>query len=118
LPGLAAVRRELAIALNNHGMALASTKRNAEAEATFRRAIAIAKGFADADPSDIAAARECGGILNNLGVLLRDQGNRVEAKLVFAQALEQQRRASQQSPGPENDRFFDQIRHNFVSVDG
>ena len=118
LPGLAAVRRELAVTLNNLGMALSSMKQFEEAEAAFRRAISIAASSADADPSDVVAARECGGILNNLGVLLREQGKRADAKAAFAQAMEHQRRAGKQAPTPENDRFFDQIRHNFSSVDG
>ena len=118
LPGLTAVRRELAITLNNQGMAFSSTKQFAEAEAAFRRAVAITTSSADADPTDVVAARECGGILNNLGVLLREQGRRADAKAAFAQAMEHQRRAGKQAPSPENDRFFDQIRHNFFSVDG
>ncbi len=119
LPGLAGVRRELAVALNNQGMALSSAKRFDEAEKTFRRAIAIAKPAADADPQDVAAARECGGILNNLGVLLRDCGRSQDAKMVLAEAIEQQLRADQLSPNdPENHRFLDQIRQNYVSVDG
>ncbi len=118
LPGLASVRRELAITLNNQGMALSSAKRFQEAETAFRRAIAITQNAADADPSDVGAARECGGMLNNLGVLLRDQGRRSDAKSLFSQAMEHQRRAGQKSPSPENDRFFDQIRQNFFSVDG
>ncbi len=118
LPGLASVRRELAITLNNQGMALSSARRFQEAETAFRRAIAITQNAADADPSDVGAARECGGILNNLGVLLRDQGRRSDAKSLFSQAMEHQRRAGQKSPSPENDRFIDQIRQNFFSVDG
>jgi eukaryotic-like serine/threonine-protein kinase len=119
LPGLPAVRRELAIALNNQGMALSSAKRFSESETAFRRAIAIVQPAADADPTNILAARECGGILNNLGVLLRECGRHEDAKQMFALAIEHQRRAGQLSPDdPENHRFLDQIRHNFVSVDG
>jgi eukaryotic-like serine/threonine-protein kinase len=119
LPGLIVIRRELAVALNNQGMAFSSAERFDEAENAFRRALAIAQPTAEADPSDVVAARECGGILNNLGVLLRNRGRIEDAKVAFSQAIQHQMRARKLSPlDPENGRFLDQIRHNFVSVEG
>ncbi len=119
MPNLVGPRRELSVALNNHAMALSSVDRAAEAEASFRRAIALSQPTAEADPRDVGAARQCSGLFNNLGVLLRKQTRTTEAKQCFKTAIDYQSRAERLSPrDPENHRFLDQIRYNFASLDG
>jgi tetratricopeptide (TPR) repeat protein len=76
LPGLLGPRRELAVTLNNLGMAQSSAQMFDEAQKTFQRAIGIATSIADSDSSDTEAAKHAAGIWNNLAVVQSNSGER------------------------------------------
>lgn len=112
-----APRRELSITLNNLGMALSSLDRYGEADAIFRRAIAIAGASADSDFSDAGAAQRAAGMWNNLGVLLKKQGYKLGASEAFQKASDYQQRVCRLLPGHSNESaVLVQIRANLTSL--
>ncbi len=112
-----APRRDLSITLNNLGMALSSLDRYSEAEAIFRRAIAIAGGSADSDINDVGAAQRAAGMWNNLGVLLKKQGYKLGASEAFQKASDYQQRVCSLLPGHPNESVvLSQIRANLSSL--
>ncbi len=112
-----APRRELSITLNNLGMAFSSLDRYGEADALFRRAIAIAGTSADSDINDAGASQRAAGIWNNLGVLLKKQGYKLGASEAFQKASEYQRRVCRLLPGHSNESVvLSQIQANLSSL--
>lgn len=69
LPGLLGPRRELAVTLNNLGMAQSSAQMFEVAQKTFQKAIGIATSIADSDSSNAEAAKHAAGIWNNLAMV-------------------------------------------------
>lgn len=112
-----APRRELSITLNNLGMALSSLDHYGEADAMFRRAIAIAGVSADSDINDAGAAQRAAGMWNNLGVLLKKQGYKLGAGEAFQKASDYQQRVCSLLPGSSNESVvLSQIRANLTSL--
>ncbi len=110
-------RRELSITLNNLGMALSSLDHYGEADAMFRRAIAIAGVSADSDINDAGAAQRAAGMWNNLGVLLKKQGYKLGAGEAFQKASDYQQRVCSLLPGSANESVvLSQIRANLTSL--
>ena len=98
-------------------MALSSLDRYSEAEAIFRRAIAIAGGSADSDINDVGAAQRAAGMWNNLGVLLKKQGYKLGAREAFQKASDYQQRVCRLLPGHSNESaVLVQIRANLTSL--
>ncbi len=110
-------QRELSISLNNLGMAYASLNRFGEADAVFRRAIAIAVASADSDCNDAGAWQRAAGMWNNLAVLMKNQGNKQGAGDAFRKASEYQQRVCKLLPGhPNEDLVLSQIQANLSSL--
>ncbi len=117
VPSLLAPRRELSIALNNLGMALSSLERYSDADEAFRRAIAIAGSTADSDINDAGASQRAAGIWNNLGVLMKNKGNKPSAAEAFRKASEYQLRVCKLLPGHTNESaVLSQIQANLASL--
>ncbi len=77
-------RWDLAVALNNLGMAISAVDDaddllNTTARQTFEKAYAIAKAETEADAMNALAAQRAANIQNNLGLLLRKMGLHSEA---------------------------------------
>ena len=112
-----APRRELSITLNNLGMALSSLDRFSEADAIFRRAIAIAGTSADSDINDAGASQRAAGMWNNLGVSLKKQGYKLGAVEAFQKASDYQQRVCRLLPGHSNESaVLSQIQANLTSL--
>ena len=112
-----APRRELSITLNNLGMALTSLERYSDADDAFRRAIAIAGASADSDVNDAGASQRAAGIWNNLGMLMKNQGNKPGAENAFRKASEYQQRVCKLLPGHSNESsVLSQIQANLSSL--
>ncbi len=117
VPPLLAPRLELSISLNNLGMALSSLDRYADADEAFRRAIAIAGATADSDINDAGASQRAAGIWNNLGVLMKNKGNKPSAAEAFRKASEYQLRVCKLLPGHTNESaVLSQIQANLTSL--
>ncbi len=117
VPPLLAPRRDLSIALNNLGMASSSLERFAEADEAFRRAIAIAGATADSDINDAEASQRAAGIWNNLGVLMKNKGNKPSAAEAFRKASEYQQRVCKLLPGhAKESAVLSQIQANLSSL--
>jgi serine/threonine protein kinase/tetratricopeptide (TPR) repeat protein len=117
LPGLLGPRRELAVTLNNLGMALSSTQSKKQSESVFRRAIQICTSIAEADPRDAEAAKHAAGIWNNLAVLLRDQGNRIASNEAFSTAIQYQSIVNQRLPNnPRETALLHQYQQNQLGL--
>lgn len=97
-PGNLGLRGDLAVTLNNLGMALVSTTDRDRAANAFHQAIAIADSISDSDPRNAEAAKNAAGIWNNLGVLLRESGDNNGTAEAFLRAVEYQQRASDLVP--------------------
>lgn len=83
-PGSIEFRWDLAVALNNLGMAISATddaddKLQSSAIQAFEKAYAIAKAETEADMQNALAAQRAANIQNNLGLLLRKMGRYSEA---------------------------------------
>jgi len=112
-----APRRELSISLNNLGMACSSLDRKSDADTAFRRAIAIAGSAADSDLSDAGAAQRAAGMWNNLGVLMKSNGEKKAATDAFRKASEYQQRVCKLLPEHSNEsRVLKQIQANLSSL--
>ena len=88
-PSSTELRWDLAIALNNLGMALSSLDGNdtlKSARQAFDRAYTIAKAETEADPHNATAAHRTANIQNNLGMLLKRIGLRAEADAALKSA--------------------------------
>lgn len=99
-------RWDLAVALNNWGMAISAVDDADEAlhlsaRQAFEKAYAIAKAETEADPQDALAAQRAANIQNNLGILLRKMGQYPEAEESLSSARMHIERA--QSLAPENE---------------
>ncbi|AMV33236.1 Serine/threonine-protein kinase PrkC [Pirellula sp. SH-Sr6A] len=79
LPGLLGPRRELAVTLNNLGMAQSSAQRLDLALKTFQSAIGIATSLADTDSSNAEAAKHAAGIWNNMAMVQFQLGEKRQA---------------------------------------
>ncbi|XZE46537.1 protein kinase domain-containing protein [Pirellulaceae bacterium SH467] len=79
LPGLLGPRRELAVTLNNLGMAQSSAQRLDLALKTFQSAISIATSLADTDSSNAEAAKHAAGIWNNMAMVQFKLGEKRQA---------------------------------------
>lgn len=78
-------RWDLAVALNNLGMAISSSDDaddalKSTARKAFEKAYAIAKAETEADSQNALAAQRAANIQNNLGLLLRKMGRHSEAE--------------------------------------
>lgn len=104
VPGQQALRCDLAVTLNNLGMALVNTTERTRAADTFHRAISIADSISDSDPLNVEAAKNAAGIWNNLGVLLRDSGDQNGTAEAFHRAVEYQQRACDLVPENQQQR--------------
>jgi eukaryotic-like serine/threonine-protein kinase len=112
-----APRRELSISLNNLGMACSSLDRKSDADAAFRRAISIAGTAADSDLNDAGAAQRAAGMWNNLGVLMKSNGDRRAASDAFRKASEYQQRVCKLLPEHSNESgVLKQIQANLSSL--
>ncbi len=83
-PGSIEFRWDLAVALNNLGMAISATedaddKLKKTALQSFEKAYAIAKAETEADMQNALAAQRAANIQNNLGLLLRKMNRHSEA---------------------------------------
>ena len=88
-PSSTELRWDLAIALNNLGMALSSLDGNESLKAArlaFEKAHTIAKAETEADPRNAIAAHRIANIQNNLGMLLKRLGLRAEAEVALQSA--------------------------------
>jgi eukaryotic-like serine/threonine-protein kinase len=99
-------RWDLAIALNNLGMAISALDAPddsliATARKAFERAYAIANAETEADPQNALAAQRAGNIQNNLGMLLRKLGLDGEATDSLRLAEVHILQAAELSPGNE-----------------
>jgi tetratricopeptide (TPR) repeat protein len=114
---MSAPRRELSISLNNLGMAYSALDRTSDADAAFRRAIAIAGNAADSDVNDAGAAQRAAGMWNNLGVLMKSNGDKKAATDAFRKASEYQQRVCMLLPGHSNEsKVLKQIQANLSSL--
>lgn len=112
-----APRRELSISLNNLGMACSSLDRKNDADAAFRRAIAIAGTAADSDFNDVGAAQRAAGMWNNLGVLLKSNSDKKAAADAFRKASEYQQRVCKLLPEHSSEfGVLKQIQANLSSL--
>ncbi len=108
-PGSIEFRWDLAIALNNLGMALsaledASDNSRIAARQAFEKAYAIARAETEADSHNSIAAQRAANIQNNLGLLLRKMGLNSEA----AESLQLARLHIERAVGldPANENFL------------
>jgi tetratricopeptide (TPR) repeat protein len=69
-----------------------------EAEKSFATARKIMEELADDYPGELGYRSTLGGILNNLGLIQEKSGKLDEAKVLFEEAIAQQRRALENSP--------------------
>ena len=98
-------------------MACSSLDRNSDADAAFRRAIAIAGTAADSDLNDAGAAQRAAGMWNNLGVLLKSNGDKKAAADAFQKASEYQQRVCKLLPEHSNESgVLRQIQANLSSL--
>ncbi len=110
-------KRELSVSLNNLGMAYSSIDAYHDAEQAFRRGIGLSGIAADADPNDAGASQRAAGIWNNLGVLLKKQGDRAGAAEAFRKASEYQQRVCRLLPEHSNESsVLSQIQANLSSL--
>jgi serine/threonine-protein kinase len=80
-------RRDLASTINRIGVMLTETDNPAEAEAEFRKALAIWQKLVDANP-DLAQFRFSLAMSHsNLGIVLRDKGRFAEAEAEYREAM-------------------------------
>ena len=98
-------------------MAYSALDRKSDADAAFRRAIAIAGNAADSDVNDAGAAQRAAGMWNNLGVLMKSNGDKKAATDAFRKASEYQQRVCMLLPGHSNEsKVLKQIQANLSSL--
>jgi serine/threonine-protein kinase len=99
-------RVALAVTSASLGSFLAATGRPAEAVASHEEACALFEELVRQDPNDLSLRSNLGGVLNNLGLALREMRRATEAKDAFDRAIEQQRVAFHKAPQVSQYRRF------------
>ncbi len=97
-PSLVSLRRQLAVTLNNLGMAATSHGDHPMAQAALQRAEKIADAEFQSDTSNAETASHLAGIQNNLGVLLNKMNLQREARQMFTRAVKHQTIAVELAP--------------------
>ena len=91
-------RRDLADTINRIGILLEETGKPAEAEAEYRKALAIRQKLADDNPAVTEFRSRLADSHNNLGVLLRETGKPAEAEAEYRKALAIQQKLADDNP--------------------
>ncbi|XZE32695.1 protein kinase domain-containing protein [Pirellulaceae bacterium SH501] len=116
LPGLLGPRRELAVTLNNLGMAQSSAQLFEVALKTFQKAIGIASSIADADSSNAEAAKHAAGIWNNLAMVQIKMGEARLASESMRKAIQYQQSVTQsESTSGRDAKLLQQYKSNLSS---
>jgi tetratricopeptide (TPR) repeat protein len=84
-------RSELAVSLNNLGVAYCRTAKPAEADAAFGRARELFATLANDYPDELAYSSSLAALLNNQGLALASVGRHADALKIYPAAIEAQR---------------------------
>ena len=91
-------RHELAITLNNRGLAQTRQSLATDAERSFREAIELQQGLVKQLPGDLSVSSQLGGMHNNLGMVYQLQKNHALAADAYRAGIRLQQYAYQNAP--------------------
>jgi tetratricopeptide (TPR) repeat protein len=91
-------RINLAVTLNNHGMALSRMDRLSDAMQVFDEALSLQKTIAHELPTDLTAIAQLGGIHNNIAMVYQMQGDSQQAADTYELAIRFQQYAHRKAP--------------------
>ena len=94
-------QRDIAVALNNLGLALANTRRFEQARIAFEEALSFQVSLTETFENDAGLHSTLGGVFNNLAFVHEELGNLDQAIAAYESAVEQQTvayNASKQTP--------------------
>ena len=86
-------QQDLAVSLNNLGLAQTQLKQASDAESSFRQALLVQESLARRYPSDAAIRSMLGGMFNNLGFVFEESRRMKEAAAAYDTAIKHQKAA-------------------------
>jgi tetratricopeptide (TPR) repeat protein len=113
-PMVVRYRSDLAVSLNNLGIANCRVKNSGEADATFKRARELFAELARDYPDEPYYQTSLAAQLNNQALALAEMGRHAEALPIYRDAIDAQRNCCEQSPGSEVMReLLSRMHYNF-----
>jgi tetratricopeptide (TPR) repeat protein len=113
-PAVVRYRSDLAISLNNLGMAYCRAGKSKEADADFGGARELFDTLADDYPDELAYRSSLAALLNNQALALAGVGRHADALRIYPTAIESQRKCCDQVPNSEMMReLLSKMYYNF-----
>lgn len=112
-PQLPQPRNNLAVTLNNMGLAQFSAEQWASAEANFKEAILLQQKLVQEFPADLIHASRLGGLQNNLAMIHQQRKEWAEAAKALEQGVRYQRYAAEGAP--KNAEFRENLSRNYFN---
>jgi tetratricopeptide (TPR) repeat protein len=114
IPGVVRYRSDLAISLNNLGMAYCRASKPTEADAAFGRARELFDTLADDYPDELAYRSSLAALLNNQSLALAGMGRHADALKIYPTAIDAQRKCCERVPDSEMMReLLSKMYYNF-----
>ena len=113
-PAVVRYRSDLAISLNNLGMAYCRASKSAEADTAFGRARDLFDTLADDYPDELAYRSSLAALLNNQALALAGMGRHADALQIYPTAIDAQRKCCERVPDSEMMReLLSKMYYNF-----